>query len=185
MKSLFSGSAILATALLSAFLLFSAKPSLAETVLFQVQQEPRQVPIPRISDSSAALPVADSETVTPPETLSGKVIEPSNNAELPIAPPVLYVATAYSLRGKTASGRHVSPGIIAADPRVLPLGSRVRLEAGAWSGEYVVADTGGSIRGRKIDIWTPSTREAMRFGRRHVKLTVLSYGGKRSAKRRG
>ncbi len=86
-----------------------------------------------------------------------------------------YSATAYSLRGKTASGQFVTRGLIAADPRVLPLGTRVRLEAGQWSGEYLVADTGGAIRGRKIDIWTPSTREAMQFGRRAVKLTVLSF----------
>ena len=51
------------------------------------------------------------------------------------------------------------------------------LDAGPWSGEYLVADTGGAIKGRKIDIWTPSTREALQFGRRNVKLTVLSVAG--------
>lgn len=89
-----------------------------------------------------------------------------------------YSATAYSLRGKTASGQYVTRGLIAADPRVLPIGTRVRLEAGPWSGVYLVADTGGAIKGRKIDIWTPSTREAMQFGRRNVKLTVLSFPGR-------
>ncbi|HWS85532.1 MAG TPA: 3D domain-containing protein [Pyrinomonadaceae bacterium] len=85
-----------------------------------------------------------------------------------------FTATAYSLRGRTASGAGVRRGIIAADRRVLPLGTRVRLEAGSYSGEYVVADTGGAVRGRKIDIWMPHTSEAMRFGRRPVKLTVLT-----------
>jgi hypothetical protein len=70
--------------------------------------------------------------------------------------------------------------LIAADPRVLPIGTRVRVEAGPWTGEYLVADTGGAIRGRKIDIWTPSSREAMQFGRRAVKLTVLSLPGART-----
>ncbi|HEX5965742.1 MAG TPA: 3D domain-containing protein [Pyrinomonadaceae bacterium] len=99
----------------------------------------------------------------------------------PVAPEVThnYVATAYSLRGRTASGLMVSKGIIAADPRHLPLGSRVKIEAGSWSGEYLVADTGGMVRGKRIDIWTPSTRDAMRFGRRTVKLTILSLGGKK------
>jgi 3D (Asp-Asp-Asp) domain-containing protein len=87
-----------------------------------------------------------------------------------------YMATAYSLRGRTASGQYVARGLIAADPRVLPLGTRVRLEAGPMSGEYLVADTGGAVRGRHVDIWIPSTRDAMRFGRRAVKLTILSYG---------
>lgn len=92
-----------------------------------------------------------------------------------------YLATAYSLHGRTASGQMVSKGIIAADPRFLPLGSRVRLEAGAYSGEYVVADTGTMVRGRRIDIWTPTSREAMRFGKRLVRLTVLSLGGRKRA----
>jgi 3D (Asp-Asp-Asp) domain-containing protein len=92
-----------------------------------------------------------------------------------------FEATAYSLRGRTASGAVTAAGMIAADPRVLPIGSRVRIEAGSYTGEYVVADTGGAVRGKRIDIWTPSTREAMRFGRRTVKLTVLHMAGKRGA----
>jgi 3D (Asp-Asp-Asp) domain-containing protein len=93
--------------------------------------------------------------------------------------PETYTATAYSLRGRTASGKPVSRGLIAADTSVLPLGTRVRVEAGSFSGEYVVADTGGSVKGRRIDIWTPTAREAAQFGRRAVKLTVLSFGGRR------
>ncbi len=96
------------------------------------------------------------------------------------APAQTYTATAYSLRGRTASGRPVARGLIAADPSVLPLGTRVRVEAGSWTGEYVVADTGGAVRGRKIDIWTPTSREAMQFGKRVVRLTVLEFGGRRA-----
>ena len=110
------------------------------------------------------------------EAAASGISEPS--AEVP---PTSYLATAYSLKGRTASGRPVSVGLIAADPRFLPLGSRVKVEAGNYSGEYVVADTGGAVRGRHIDIWTPSAREAMKFGKRVIKLTVLSYGGKRKA----
>ena len=105
---------------------------------------------------------------------------PSPSHEVIAVPAQAYVATAYSLRGRTSSGRPASRGLIAADPSVLPLGTRVRLEAGAFSGEYVVGDTGGSVRGRRIDIWTPTANEALRFGRRVVKLTVLSFGGKRA-----
>ena len=94
-----------------------------------------------------------------------------------------FTATAYCLRGRTASGRMVARGLIAADPRVLPLGTRVLLSAGAHSGEYTVADTGGAVRGRLIDIWVPSSGEAMRFGRRSVRLTVLQYGGRRGRTR--
>jgi 3D (Asp-Asp-Asp) domain-containing protein len=79
-----------------------------------------------------------------------------------------FVATAYCLRGRTASGSRVRSGIIAADPRMLRLGSRVNLAAGSYSGNYVVADTGGKIKGKRIDIWMASCAEARRFGRRSV-----------------
>lgn len=86
---------------------------------------------------------------------------------------VPYNATAYCLNGRTATGSGVRRGIIAADPRVLPLGTRVLISAGAWSGTYTVADTGGRIKGRKIDVWVPNSSEARRFGRRTVHIKVL------------
>lgn len=96
--------------------------------------------------------------------------------------PQTYTATAYALHGRTASGTQTRRGIIAADRRVLPIGTRVRVDAGnAHSGEYVVADTGGAIKGRKIDIWVPSNGEAMRFGKRQIKLTVMGYPRKKAA----
>ena len=153
-QSIFSGSAIIAVALLSFSLTFTATTLSAGTLSSQTQQQ---------------------ITVTPKGNLGEKLAV----EEAYVVPPTNYVATAYSLRGRTASGRLVAKGLIAADPRHLPLGSRVRLEAGTYSGEYLVADTGSLVRGKRIDIWTPSSREAMRFGRRTVKLTVLSYGGRK------
>jgi 3D (Asp-Asp-Asp) domain-containing protein len=108
----------------------------------------------------------------------------ADSSVTPLTAPVTYMATAYSLGGRTASGQRPAKGLIAADPSVLPLGTRVRLDAGAYSGEYMVADTGGAVRGKRIDIWTPSSHEASRFGRRTVKLTVLSYPVKRKSPRR-
>ena len=144
--SIFSGSALIATAFLSSSLILSARTLPGESLPSQTQQVS--------STGSLGEKIASEETY--------------------VVPPTPYVATAYSLRGRTASGRPVAKGLIAADPRHLPLGARVRLEAGAYSGEYLVADTGCMVRGRRIDIWTPTSREAMRFGRRTVKLTVLS-----------
>ena len=79
-----------------------------------------------------------------------------------------FVATAYCLQGKTAMGHGVRRGIIAADPRVIKLGSRINLGAGAYTGQYLVSDTGGRIKGKKLDIWVASCAEARRFGRRTV-----------------
>lgn len=81
-----------------------------------------------------------------------------------------FSATAYCFSGRTAMGHAVRRGLIAADPRVLPMGSRVYVEAGAWSGVYLVSDKGGGIKGKKIDIWVPSCGEARRFGRRGVQI---------------
>lgn len=87
-----------------------------------------------------------------------------------------FSATAYCLRGRTASGGSVRKGIVAADPRVLPLGTRIYVNAGGYSGNYVVADTGGAVKGRKLDIWVPNCSEAMRFGRRAVSVNILGKG---------
>lgn len=119
-----------------------------------------------------------TDSTKAPAAPAGKSSEASES------PAFVFTATAYSLQGRTASGRTVTRGLIAADHRVLPLGTRVRLEAGSYSGEYLVADTGGAVKGRKIDIWVPNTSEAMRFGRRPVKLTVLAHTRPRTAAQR-
>ncbi len=84
-----------------------------------------------------------------------------------------FVATAYCLRGRTAMGHSVRSGLIAADPRILRLGSKVVLDAGNHSGQYLVSDTGGGIKGKRIDIWMASCADAKRFGRRTVNIGVL------------
>lgn len=81
-----------------------------------------------------------------------------------------FSATAYCLSGKTALGHGVRRGIIAADPRVLKLGSKITIDAGPWSGTYLVSDTGGAIKGKKLDIWVPNCSEARKFGRRSVQV---------------
>jgi 3D (Asp-Asp-Asp) domain-containing protein len=170
MKALVGRSAIIASTLLLALIVFSAKPSIAET-LFSPFQSPKEESKQSLGETLGKFGAEAAESSATPN---------SEDSSSLFSQPTNYVATAYSLRGKTASGRMVSRGLIAADPRLLPLGSRVRLEHPGYSGEYLVADTGGMIRGKRIDIWTPSSGEAMRFGRRTVKLTVLSYPAKRA-----
>jgi 3D (Asp-Asp-Asp) domain-containing protein len=85
-------------------------------------------------------------------------------------------ATAYCLKGRTASGINTRPGMIAADPSVLPLGTVVHLRAGRYTGTYTVMDTGGRIKGRRVDVYVPTHREALEFGRRQVKIKVIGRG---------
>ena len=88
-----------------------------------------------------------------------------------------FIATAYSVEGTGASGKWSHPGTVAADRKVLPLNSRVRVYgAGRYSGDYVVEDTGGKVDGHHIDVYMPSQAAAKKFGRQRVKVVVLKYG---------
>jgi len=91
--------------------------------------------------------------------------------------PATFEATAYSVTGTTATGDVTSRGTVAADPAILPAGTRFRITgAGRYSGVYVVKDTGPKIAGAHIDIYMPSRLEAKRFGKRRVRLRVLPRG---------
>lgn len=88
-----------------------------------------------------------------------------------------FVARAYSATGQlTAMGKKPVAGLtIAADPRILAMGSTVRIEgAGSYSGIYEVGDTGGAIKGNKIDVFVRSRDEAIQFGRRVVQLSIVA-----------
>lgn len=100
-----------------------------------------------------------------------------------LGPASNFQATAYALYGPTRSGAYVRRGVIAADPRVIPLGSVVQIKTPGYSGVYTVHDTGKKIKGNIVDVWVPSSREARIFGRRKIKLHVLRLGPKgRSSK---
>lgn len=97
--------------------------------------------------------------------------------------PMTFQATAYALKGRTRSGAYVRRGVVAADPRVLPLGSVVQIKAGKYTGVYTVHDTGGRIKGNIVDVWVPNNAEARQFGRRKIQLHVLKLGPSKNRKR--
>lgn len=111
----------------------------------------------------------ESAPQSPPKV----TIENAENESEFVSEAQQFKATAYCLKGRTAMGSGVRRGIVAADRRVLPLGSRIQIDAGSYSGMYTVADTGGSVKGRVLDIWVPSCSEAVRFGRRPVKVSMM------------
>jgi len=175
-KSTFLGSTV------SVLLLFSVitySRSLVQQQNPKSTPQAAQVAAQTAPDAATIAESAPGTTATAPAGAGTTIASPTVEK---ITPGEFYTATAYSLRGRTASGTAPGQGMIAADPRVLPIGSRVRIEAGSYTGEYLVADTGGAVRGKRIDIWTPTSREAMRFGRRTVKLTVLQLGGRKRTK---
>ena len=87
-------------------------------------------------------------------------------------------ATAYCTKGTTRAGTHTRRGIVAADPRVLPLGSVVRVKGlpRRHNGIYTVTDTGREVKGREIDIFMPDCTAAERFGRQAAEIHVLRLG---------
>ena len=89
-----------------------------------------------------------------------------------------FTATAYCKGETTASGVVVRTGIAAADPGLLPVGTvlRVDMPNSRYSGIWTVMDTGPAVQGRLIDLYLWSCHEALAFGRRPVRLTVLRLG---------
>jgi 3D (Asp-Asp-Asp) domain-containing protein len=78
-------------------------------------------------------------------------------------------ATGYSLPGHTATGLPVGFGVVAVDPAVIPLGTRLTIPG---YGGGVAADTGTAVQGNTIDLWFPSLADAMAWGRRTVTITL-------------
>jgi len=72
--------------------------------------------------------------------------------------------------GITYTGLKVRPGIVAVDPKVIPLGTYLYVEG---YGEALAADKGGAIKGNRIDLYFESPKDVARYGRKTVKVYVL------------
>lgn len=86
-----------------------------------------------------------------------------------------YTASCNGCSGITATGINLKANpnqkVIAVDPSVIPLGSKVHVEG---YGTAVAGDTGGAIKGNKIDVFVPSHSDAVNYGVKTVKVTVLN-----------
>ena len=78
-------------------------------------------------------------------------------------------AVAYSLPGSTALGVPVGKGVVAVDPKLIPLGTKLHVPG---YGPGLAADVGYAIKGRIIDLWFPTRAQARQWGRRTVTITV-------------
>ncbi|HUB81329.1 MAG TPA: 3D domain-containing protein [Bryobacteraceae bacterium] len=120
--------------------------------------------------------------------LSALIYVSAQSATRAASPKVLFMeATAFSRAPEpTAAGTEAHDGTVAADPRILPLGSRIRVTGvPGFNGTYLVTDTGADVKGMHIDIYMPSTADAKRFGTKRVRVTVLRIGtGPASARRK-
>lgn len=90
-------------------------------------------------------------------------------------------ATSYCEHGRTASGRMTHRGTVATDPRTIPMGSYILVQEQVYRAD----DTGSAVKGNIIDIWAPSCRQSIEWGRRKVEIAILGapLAGKKIAPR--
>lgn len=135
---------------------------------------------PTVHAAAVSSPVAAEQQLSPDK-------EAAANTPASYETAVNVTATAYApgaadndqWGSKTHMGTQIRPGVIAVDPKVIPLGSRVYIQYPDGHGEYAIAeDTGGAIKGNRIDVakWTRS--QAKNFGIKHVKVFVLNSSQK-------
>lgn len=147
--------------------------ALSETVISQPVNEIREIG-PRNKLESYQIASAGS-------------VQTSRSGSLSYSKVIMTHASAYSAAscgkspsspgyGRTATGRQAQRGVVAVDPSVIPLGTKLYIESADGSyvyGTAIAADTGSAIKGNRIDLCFNSNSEARSFGRRSMKVYIL------------
>jgi 3D (Asp-Asp-Asp) domain-containing protein len=123
-------------------------------------------------DARARASAARSVAMTPAATTASATAAPVTVGAAAAAPggrALSVVATGYSGGDTTATGVPVAWGVVAVDPALIPLGTRMTIPG---YGTGVAADTGSAIRGATIDLWFPTQAQALGWGRRVVTVTL-------------
>ena len=118
---------------------------------------------------AAAAAQAKTEALAAPARTAAPTELDAPAAPLASGQTLTVVATAYSLPGTTATGLRVGWGVVAVDPALIPLGTRMTVPG---YGEGVAADIGHAVRGASIDLWFPTRQQALAWGRRVVTITL-------------
>ncbi|RLK63350.1 LysM peptidoglycan-binding domain-containing protein [Atopobacter sp. AH10] len=155
----------------------SAKTSEADQVAPQGQEPATEAPATEKQEAKSDNKNSEAKEEVK-ETVSPQTNATAEEKSKPQGRVITVEATAYSrhqagLSNMTASGVDLSknPRVIAVDPQLIPLGSRVYIEG---YGEFLAADTGGAIKGNRIDIHMESIADCQAFGRRTLQITVLN-----------
>ncbi|SOC05289.1 3D (Asp-Asp-Asp) domain-containing protein [Ureibacillus xyleni] len=145
-----------------------------------VQEQPSEKEVQAVVSEQETEQVSEENTEAIAE-VEKEIVPEENSEEVEAASVEMTVtATAYTAycegcSGTTAIGidlrANPNQKVIAVDPNVIPLGSKVWVEG---YGEAVAGDTGGAIKGNKIDVFIPSYDQAMAWGRKTVKVKILN-----------
>lgn len=133
----------------------------------------RQISVTAEAESVSYMPIPSECSAEIKTSPADETVQPAD-----IRGFIEFEATAYCNPGITFSGVYVQRGMVAADPKVLPIGSVIEVSAGDYSGIYTALDTGRLIKGNIIDIFMPDYEEAVQFGRQQVKIRVIRRGWK-------
>ena len=130
-----------------------------------------------VAGTSTSIPPSSSFTVS----TTSQLLTLEDGTQIPYESYIDVVATAYTTEGAdfniTKSGAVAQYGIIAVDPKVIPLGTKMYVVAadGTWVYGYAVAgDTGGFIKGYRIDLFYDTTAECITFGRQNARVYILA-----------
>ncbi|PEK99733.1 LysM peptidoglycan-binding domain-containing protein [Bacillus sp. AFS017336] len=132
-----------------------------------VSKPKEEVATPKESVSKPKVNVpAPKKEVSKPKATSKKVVTVEATA---------YTASCKGCSGITATGINLKKNpnmkVISVDPNLIPLGSKVYVEG---YGEAIAGDTGGAIKGHRIDVFVANKQDAINFGRKQVKVTILN-----------
>jgi 3D (Asp-Asp-Asp) domain-containing protein/LysM repeat protein len=159
-----------------------------ETTNIVLTEQPKQETAPAAEATTESTPAVEEQAPAPAESAPAVEAQapaptesaPAVEAAAPSPKEITVEATAYTAScegcsGITATGINLlenpNQKVISVDPTVIPLGSKVYVEG---YGEAIAGDTGGAIKGNKIDIFIPSKSEAINFGRKQLKVTILN-----------
>lgn len=148
------------------------------------------VPVASRGDSnSQAKPQQQQQQSKPQANNNNQASQQASSPSLNGARSMIMNASAYDLSfestgkrpgdkyyGITASGTQARPGVVAVDPSVIPLGTKLYIESMDGTGSYGYAsaeDKGGAIKGNRIDLFFANRSDALKFGRRQVKVYIL------------
>lgn len=160
-----------------------------ETNNIVLTEQPKQETAPAAEAPTESTPAVEEQATAPAESAPAvEAVEapapaesaPAVEAQAPNPTEITVEATAYTAScegcsGITATGINLlenpNQKVISVDPTVIPLGSKVYVEG---YGEAIAGDTGGAIKGNKIDVFIPSKQDAINFGRKQLKVTLLN-----------
>ncbi|WP_026564289.1 3D domain-containing protein [Bacillus sp. UNC41MFS5] len=130
-------------------------------------------PIKQAAQAASANPAAQAPKESEPKVEAASTSNTSSR-EITVKA-TAYTASCEGCSGTTATGINLKANpnakVIAVDPNVIPLGSKVYVEG---YGEATAGDTGGAIKGNRIDVFIPSQQDAINFGVKQLKVKILN-----------